>query len=111
MTSLYTYVDADGSLHNTMTPGDPGDEGITWVRGEHAADEPEILALLAARALATPTWRTADGRELDIATMTDTHIVHTLRLFGKAGRMAPHRKQQYNAVIEEAKRRNLEVDT
>lgn len=106
---FYTLVDHDGSVYTTLTPGNPEDEGLTWVRGQHEANAPVILALLAASALAPKTWTTADGRTFAVTEMHSRHIVYAIRKFARRY-VDPARAEQLRHVIEEAKRRNLEVD-
>lgn len=109
--ALYTYTEPDGTLHCTVTPGDPDDEGIMWVHGRHNATDPEILALLAARALLSQgrTWTTGDGRVLPVHELHDNHIVYALRKFAR-GAVDPDRARQLSYLRDEAKCRNLEVD-
>ncbi len=109
VTFFSTYVDEDGALHTVVTPGDPADEGITWVRGgQRCADDPEILALFAARALQSRVWTTADAREIPVHEMHNAHIVNVITKF-RYRFHTPDRLAQLKAVIAEAKRRNLEV--
>lgn len=69
------YVHFAQSRIQRRYPRKPEDEGVTWIRGHHAVDSPEVLALLAAGALAT---------EPLVFTNAGTSSVHNYNVSGGA---------------------------
>ncbi|MFN8638552.1 MAG: hypothetical protein U0360_03640 [Dehalococcoidia bacterium] len=61
-------------------------------------------------------WITADGRRFEISRMADGHLLNTIRVFEGRGRLRvkdssswEQRDTKYDELLEEAKRRGLEL--